>query len=119
MNAIYGAFAFPLFLLGFSMLVMSALASRAAAFRYFFASKAFTAVSHVSIGLYYTAPLVAIYYFMATQHQIYITYYMFVYYFSGNFMFGCIAYVPICLLIDRPILALINLQKDIKDARHS
>ena len=34
-------------------------------------------------------------------------------------MFGCIAYVPVCLLIDRPIYALINLKKDIKDARHS
>lgn len=68
MNAIYGTFSFPLFLLGFSMLIMSALASRAAAFRYFFGSKTFNAINHVSIGLYYCVPIIAIYYFMATQH---------------------------------------------------
>ena len=44
---------------------------------------------------------------------------MFIYFFAGNFMFGSMAYIPLGMFIDRPIYALLNLKKDVRDARHS
>ena len=44
---------------------------------------------------------------------------MFVYYFSGNFIFGFVLYIPVCMIIDRPINAFLNLKRDVRDAeRH-
>jgi len=34
-------------------------------------------------------------------------------------MFGIMAYIPVCHMIDRPIYSLINLKRDVRDARHS
>ena len=34
-------------------------------------------------------------------------------------MFGTIVFIPICLMIDRPIYSLLNLKRDIKDAEKS
>ena len=76
-------------------------------------------MSAMSIGMYYTSPMIAIYYFMSTQHQINVTYYMFVYYFTGNFIFGFMMYNLLVMSIDRPIVALTNLRKDIKDAEEN
>jgi hypothetical protein len=101
------------------MIVMPALAARAAAFRFFFSNNTFTPLSHISIGMYYCSPMIALFYFMSTQHQIHMTYYMFIYFFAGNFMFGTTAYIPLVMFIDRPIYALLNLKKDVRDARHS
>jgi len=44
---------------------------------------------------------------------------MFLYYFCGNFTFGGVIYLPICMFIDRPIYAILNMKKDARDARHS
>ena len=41
---------------------------------------------------------------------------MFAYYLSGNLFFGFLIYIPVCLFIDRPIYAWLNLDRDIKDA---
>jgi len=70
----------------------------------------------MSIGMYYTVPMVAIFYFLSTQHQISVTYYMFLYYFAGNLVFGLAIYIPVALFIDRPIYAYLNLERDTKDA---
>lgn len=115
----YATFAFPLFLAGFSVLVMSALAGRASAFRFFFGTATWNSISSASIGLYYCAPMVALFYFMTTQHQVHVTYYMFVYYFCGNFMFGAMVYIPVCMFVDKPLQAMLNLKQDIKDANRS
>lgn len=66
--------------------------------------------------MYYCVPIVAIYFYLGTQHQINVNYYMFAYYLSGNLFFGFCIYIPICLFIDRPIYAWLNLDRDIKDA---
>lgn len=41
---------------------------------------------------------------------------MFVYYFSGNFIFGNVLFQVIAMLVDRPIYAAINLSRDVADA---
>ena len=41
---------------------------------------------------------------------------MFAYYLSGNLVFGFLVYIPVCLFIDGPIYAWLNLSRDIKDA---
>ena len=117
-NSMYGTFAFPLFLVGLSMLLMPALASRAAAFRFFFGTQSWTMLGQCITGIYYTAPCIAIFYFMSSQHQIHVTYYMFVYYFVGNFVFSLMLYIPVCMIIDRPIYALMSLKEDKLDARN-
>ena len=66
LNAFYATFSFPLFIFGLSMLIMPALAGKAAAFRFCFCSSTFTPMSHSSIGMYYTTPMIAIFYFMST-----------------------------------------------------
>jgi len=119
LNAMFATFAFPLFLAGFSVLLMSALAGRASAFRFFFNTATWNPICNVSVGLYYCAPMVALFYFMTTQHQIHVTYYMFVYYFCGNFMFGTMVYIPIGMFVDKPIQAMLNLKQDVKDAQRS
>lgn len=63
-------------------------------------------------------PIVGIYYFFATQHQIQVTYYMFLYYFTGNLVFGLALYI-VMMTYDKPILAYMNLERDIKDAECS
>jgi hypothetical protein len=73
-------------------------------------------LSHLSIGMYYCVPIVAIFYYLGTQHPINVNYYMFAYYLSGNLVFGFVLYVPLCLFIDRPIYAWLNIDRDIKDA---
>lgn len=44
---------------------------------------------------------------------------MFVYYFTGNFLFGFTLYFVFVLPVDRPIQAFINLKEDIRDAKQS
>jgi hypothetical protein len=91
-SAMFASLSGPLYALGLSTMVMAALVGRAKVFRFFFGSQSWTMLSHLSAGIFYTAPMVAIYYFLATQHQITVTYYMFVYYFVGNFLFGTMVY---------------------------
>jgi len=44
---------------------------------------------------------------------------MFVYYFAGNMIFGFGLCIPTLMFIDKPIYAMLNLKRDIKDAiRH-
>jgi hypothetical protein len=115
----FGTFAFPMFVIGLSMIIMPALAGKAAVFRFFFGSQTWTMFSAMSVGLYYTTPMIAIFYFMSTQHQINITYYMFVYYFTGNMIFGLVVVIFVVAAIDRPIHALINLKGDVEEAERS
>ena len=103
MAAAYGMLSFPLFLIGLSIIVMSALASRAAAFRFMFTTNTFTYLSHVGIGFYYMSPVVNIFYFFSTQHTLYVNYYMMIYYFVGAFSFACTLYVFFGMTFDRPI----------------
>lgn len=70
----------------------------------------------MTIGMYYFVPVVAIFYYLGTQHQISVTYYMFVYYFSGNLIFGVALFQTVAMLVDRPIYAAINLTRDVADA---
>ena len=76
-------------------------------------------LAQMSIGMYYCVPMVALFYFMSTQHQIHVTYYMFVYYFTGNVIFGLVLYMFIVIPVDRPILAMLNLKRDVKDAERN
>ena len=69
--------------------------------------------------MYYSAPIISIFYFMTSQHQVTVTYYMFVYYFSGNLVFGLLLNLTLIHWIDRPIYALINLKNDVRDAEES
>jgi hypothetical protein len=101
------------------MILMPSLTGKAAAFRFTFCSSTFTPLSHAAIGMSYCVPIIAIFYMMSTQHQIHVNYYMFLYYFCGNFMFGMIVFIPVCMFIDRPIYAYLNLKRDLRDARHS
>lgn len=118
-QALYATFAFPLFLIGTSMLLLPALAGKAMAFRWFYGSQTWTMLAHQSLGMYYAVPIIAIFYFLGTQHQISVTYYMFVYYFAGNIIFGFVLFIPTAMFVDRPIYAMLNLKRDIKDAeRH-
>ena len=66
--------------------------------------------------MYYIVPFIAIFYFMTTQHQITVTYYMFVYYFTGNIVFGIIMNHLVLMQIDKPINAFLSLKKDVEDA---
>lgn len=62
--------------------------------------------------------MVALFYFMSTQHQIQVTYYMFLYYFTGNLVFGVVVYM-VLLPTDRPVYAFRHLQRDLRDAQMS
>jgi hypothetical protein len=119
MNAIYATFAFPAFLTGLTMILLPALIGRAEAFRFFYGSQTWTMLSNLTIGMQYTVPMIAIFYFISSQHQINISYYMFVYYFTGNVIFGMTIFMSVCNIVDRPIYALINLKGDVKDAENS
>jgi len=87
-SALYSTFAHFLFIIGLCGLMMGTFVGKAEAFRFLFGSQNWTIFSHMSTGLYYTVPMVSLFYFMSTQHQIAVTYYMFIYYFAGNFLFG-------------------------------
>ena len=107
---------FPLFVVGLSFILMPALAGKAEAFRFVFGSQTWTLLSSISIGMYYCVPFIAIFYFMSTQHQITVTYYMFIYYFTGNIVFATVLNHVIVLQVDKPIYAMLSLNQDIEDA---
>jgi len=44
---------------------------------------------------------------------------MFVYYFTGNMIFGLVLYCAIVAAVDRPIHALLNLTGDVKEAERN
>jgi len=117
-QAAYAAVGLPMFIFGLNLLVLPALVGRAQLFRFIFCSQSWTMLSAISIGLMYTMPIIGIYYFMATQHQIQVTYYMFLYYFTGNLVFGVAVYIMM-MPWDKPIQGFINLSRDIKDAEMS
>jgi len=73
----------------------------------------------MAVGMYYAAPMVALFYFMSTQHQINVSYYMFIYYFTGNMIFGVSIYEVMGLSVDRPIHALLNLKGDVEEAERN
>lgn len=76
-------------------------------------------LSSLSLGMQYTVPMIAIFYFISSQHQVNVSYYMFVYYYTGNVIFGILLFMAICNVVDRPIYAMINLNGDVKDADNS
>ena len=109
-------FAFPMFCLGLAMLVLPALGGKAQLFRLLFGSEAWTMRAASAPGLMYCYPLVAIFYFLSSEHQVQFDYYMMVYYFSGNLIFGFAIYTMVLLHTDRPLAALKALKEDIEDA---
>lgn len=118
-NTLYATFNSVVFLLGLAMLVMPALAGKCAVFRFLFCSPTWMALSNLSIGMYYTVPMVALFYNFSTQHSINVNYYMFLYYFTGNLVFGIVLFIPLCLFVDKPIQSWLNLKEDVEDALHS
>ena len=66
MRALYAALAYPLYLIGVTMLLMPALAGKAQAFRWFYGSTTWTMFSQMSAGMYYTVPVIAIFYYLGT-----------------------------------------------------
>ena len=65
-TALYATFSFPAFTLGLCTLVIPALSGKAYLFRFVFGSQTWTMLSHMSLGLTNTIPMVAIFYFFAT-----------------------------------------------------
>lgn len=108
-----------MFLLGTSLILLPALVGKAEAFRFFYGSQTWTMLSSLSLGMQYTVPMIAIFYFISSQHQVNVSYYMFVYYYTGNVIFGILLFMAICNVVDRPIYAMINLNGDVKDADNS
>lgn len=70
-------------------------------------------LSKMSLGLINTIPMVAIFYFFATQHSISVNYYLFIYYYTANIIFGMSVYAVLVIPIDTPILSIINLKRDL------
>lgn len=99
--------------------MMPALIGKAEAFRFVFGSQTWTLLSSTTLSMYYIVPFIAIFYFMTTQHQITVTYYMFVYYFTGNLVFGIIVNHLVLMQIDKPIYAFLCLKKDVEDAERN
>jgi hypothetical protein len=98
---------------------MPALGGKAEAFRFVYASQTWTMMARMSLGMYYAVPMVALFYFMSTQHQVAVTYYMFVYYFTGNIIFGMIISAVVLLAVDTPIQSALNFKEDVRDAIES
>lgn len=117
-KAAYAALAFPIYIFGLMLVLLPALVGRAQLFRFFYGSQSWTMPSQMATGLYYSVPMVALYYFMATQHQIQVTYYMFLYYFTGNLVFGIVLY-GVLMPVDRSLYAGTHLKRDVKDAEAS
>lgn len=108
-----------MFCLGLALMVLPALAGKAQLFRFLFASEAWTMMAQLAPGLMYSYPMVAVFYFMSSEHQVQFDYYMMVYYFSGNFIFGVVIYQFVLIHADRPLYALKALKMDIYDAENN
>lgn len=101
------------------MILMPALAGKAAVFTFIYGAVTWPMLSGMAVGMYYAAPMVAVYFFFSTQHQIAFGYYMFIYYFTGNLIYGVSVYEMIGLAIDRPCHALYNLYSDVEEAENN
>ena len=75
-------------------------------------------LSNMAVGMYYASPMVAVYFFFSTQHQIAVGYYLFIYYTWGNLIYGVSVYEMLGLAIDRPLHALLNLEYDVEQAEN-
>ena len=101
------------------MILLPALAGRAEVFRFIFMSQTWTLLGQSALGMYYATPIISLFYFMTSQHQVTVTYYMFVYYFAGNLVFGLLINFTLVHWVDRPIYAAINLKDDVRDAEEN
>lgn len=115
-TTLIGSLTLPAYAIGLSFLVLPALVGRAQLFTFFFNSSTWTMLSAMAVGLHYTFPCIAVFYFLSTQHQIQLTYYMMVYFFAGNITFAFLSYMILGLPVDRSLYALRHLKKDADDA---
>ena len=117
--AFYATLAYPFFCIGLSTMLLPALAGKAAVFRYLWGSQTWTMLCAMGLGLYLLVPVVALFYYMSAQHQISVTYYMQIYYWTGHVLFATMFWFIIAIPLDRPISALLNLKADVRDAEEN
>ena len=107
-----------MYVTGVSLLFIPALVGKAKVFMFIYGGVNWPMLSNMAIGMYYASPMVAIYFFFSTQHQIAVGYYLFIYYTWGNLIYGVSVYEALGLAIDRPLHALLNLEYDVEHAEN-
>merc|ERR1719327_1337616 len=66
--AFFAALAYPLYILGLTLMVLPALTGKAAVFRFIFGSSTWIMMSQMAFGMYFAVPTISVFYFMSTQH---------------------------------------------------
>jgi hypothetical protein len=100
------------------MIFIPALVGKAKVFTFIYGGVNWPMLANMAVGFYYTSPIVAIYFFFSTQHQIAVGYYLFIYYCWGNLIYGVSVYEMLGLAIDRPLHQLLNLKDDVEHAEN-
>jgi len=113
-QALYGGLAYPFFVIGFSLFIMSALLGRAEFIRFFFGGDIFTFFKSISYGLFFLAPGQALTYFLSLSTSVHLDYQMMFYNFCGVFVFSLIFSLIFFVICDRPFHAMFMMKHDLK-----
>lgn len=106
----YGSFAYTIFALGFSFLIIPALLGKAQFIRFFFGGGVWSPFTHLAYGLYMTNSMVCLYYFLSISNALHVDYQMFFYYFCGNLIFTVLFTNIFYIFVDRPFYSLIRIK---------
>ena len=115
-TTLFAALATPLFLIGFSCVLIPALIGKAALFNAICQASLFLSVSNLSAAMSLIGPLICLWYYLSSGHTLEFSWYTSQYYFDSNTLFTFLVAILGACLSEKPIHSLINLRKDIKRA---
>jgi hypothetical protein len=113
-QAAYGSMAYPGFVIGSSIFLMSAVLGRAEFVRFFLGGDAWILFKNIGYGLYLFSPVYALLYFQSMSISQHLDYQMMFYNFCGIFVFSLLLVNLFFPLIHGPFTAIFNLEHYVK-----
>jgi hypothetical protein len=112
-QAAYGSMAYPGFVLGLSIFVISGLVGRAEFIRFFLGGDAWILFKNIGYGLYMFSPVYSLLYFLSMSVSQHLDYQMMFYNFCGIFIFSLLLVQIFYTFIHGPFSAIFELGHDL------
>eukprot|EP00347_Sterkiella_histriomuscorum_P012160 403369665 len=114
---IYGLIRGPISITGIGILLLPMLLSKFRVMRRVLRMRGFVILSHLSFGIYLWYPVIVLTYLYQTHSMIQITYLNILYYFLGSFFISIVVSYILYMMIQAPIIALLNIYREAFEVR--
>ncbi|CDW80355.1 UNKNOWN [Stylonychia lemnae] len=114
---LYGVCRAPISLIGICIILLPLMLSKFRIVRYFLISRGFIILSHLSFGIYLWYPLMVLSYLFQMHQMVTISYMSIFYYFLGSFILSILISYAIFMLVEAPIIALLNIYQEATDIK--